>query len=101
MNYELVGFVHYAVGSCHDDRSLTIQEKLKARTKAEAIKKARKKAERIHKENRHLTDYSMALELRIVTTEPLWNIHFEDEEAAREAIPARAARPARLVEQTL
>lgn len=84
--------------------ALKSMRNLKPKATQMPSKKARRTASKLHQEYGNRTDYGMGLELQIVTTQPVWQIHFEDEEPAKPAVPAqlaREARPARLVEKKL
>ncbi|HUD04253.1 MAG TPA: hypothetical protein VMR73_02055 [Candidatus Paceibacterota bacterium] len=90
MKFQLTTIVGYAVGSCHDDRSLTFEDEINAADKKEAIEKARKLVNAYHEKNNHLTDYC----LRSTLMRKIWVMHDVGEqraEPARKAVPCMSA----------
>lgn len=94
MRFSLIGRVDYAVGSCHDDRSVLIRKRFSAPTKKAGIEKARDVIHKYHEEYRWRTDYGLCAELR-TNRIPIWEIKFHDAEPAEPAIKARPAQPAK------
>jgi hypothetical protein len=96
MEFHLYGGIGYAVGSCHDDRNVNIDEKFDVpdgpRAEGVAIEKARGIVETLHKKYSHLTDYGLSAELAVV--KKIWRTHFEDDQAARAAQQAKKAKAA-------
>lgn len=96
MEFQLYGMIGYAVGSCHDDRSVDINEEFSVpdgpNAKAAAIEKSREIVQKLHGQYSHLTDYSLAAGLRVITE--IWETHFEEAISAIPAMPAKKAKPA-------
>lgn len=96
MEFRLTGTIYYSVGSCHDDRSITIDEKFSKPTIKTGLKTAREIIKREHNKNRHLTDYSLHAVLEV--TKSIWKVDFIDEQSTEPAQPARSAVKAHLKE---
>lgn len=95
MEFQLYGRVGYAVGSCHDDRSIAINEEFSVpdgpNAETMAIEKAREILRGVHKKYSHFTDYALAAGLRVI--KEIWETHFEDDQPAIPAVPARKEKP--------
>jgi hypothetical protein len=100
MKFVLTGSIGYDVGSCHDSRTVTIDEKIEAADEEQGVVEAKKLITDLHNRYKNNTDYGMRAELRHQPA-PIWRIHFEDEVPAQKEVlaqPACPATPARLVE---
>ncbi len=100
MKFKLTGAIWYAVGSCRDDRSIEIDEKIIACDTDDAIKKAKKIVQDYHKKYSWHTDYGIKAELQATQIEKnktifetVWKTHFENDQRAQPAIPAQPAKP--------
>lgn len=97
MKFKLTGKIYYAVGSCHDDRSMEINERFEAPNVKAAIDKAREIIGKEHDSNKHLTDYGLHAVLEV--TRSVWKVDFKDAELAMTARHARPAIKAHLEEK--
>ena len=97
MKYNLVIEIAYATGSCHDDKSITFCEEIRALNRESAVDKAKKLIQNYHKKYCHLTDYGLHAEL----LKPIWKTQFEEEILAHSAIPATLGRKARFKENIM
>lgn len=102
MKFKLIGTVWYDVGSCHDSRSVEINEEFEKPNIDTAIKEARKIVRNFHKKYSWHTDYGMSAELQTIKSqgnktiiETLWKTRFVAEQPAEPARPAIPAKPAK------
>jgi hypothetical protein len=93
MLFQLYGRIGWSVGSCHDSRTMRIDERFEIPdgpdTEVKAIEKAREIVKNLHKEHSHLVDYTLVAGLRVI--KEIWETHFEE---GRPGVPAQPARPA-------
>ncbi|HUC31270.1 MAG TPA: hypothetical protein VMR99_01105 [Candidatus Paceibacterota bacterium] len=96
MKFQLYGRIGYAVGSCHDDRSIDISEEFNlpdgSNVEAMAIEKARGMIQELHEKYSHRTDYTLAAGLGVIRE--IWETHFEEDQCAVPARPAEKAKSA-------
>lgn len=79
MIFQLIGLINYDVGSCHDSRTVSINQEFKATDVDQAIDKARELVKEFHETYSWHTDYTCRkMQLRMIT--PVWETFFNDEQ---------------------
>ncbi len=99
MKFQLTGKIIWSVGSCHEDRRMTIREEFEAPNIKMAIEKAKNIVQTHHEKFCHSTDYGLTAELRTIS--PVWITFFCGDQPAIPAQPARSAIAAHFQEERL
>jgi len=79
MKFSLIGRVDYAVGSCHDDRSVLIRKRFSAPTKKAGVTKAKAIIREHHDRYSHLTDYGLWAKL-LKRSAVVWKTRFREDQ---------------------